>query len=350
MARYHINPETGEPGSCRAEHTCPFGGSHHNSPELARLSFERSQVQNTFNQLRKKPSLSSAAKALDEKGWLIPKLKKVAQGAIVAASLSMVLSACNSNANYDYEAPVDTSSIVKTQGAPVELESDPTAPDITSQQFKDRVNQAIEEAKIQFGNVDPTPVNEKLNELANKVIEEFNRELEKEYGSSIPDTDGATKGKYDRSAFKHWSDLDGNNCDTRQDILHRDMTNIKLDSDGCTVLSGTLKDPYTGKTIHYVRGNNTVDIDHVVSLNSAWARGADKWSSTKREQFANDSSNLLAVDSGANRSKGPQTPATWMPISKANACGYGVKFLEVSNSYKLAVSQSDINSVDLACQ
>lgn len=43
MAKYHINPETGDPGKCSAdEGKCPFGGEHFPSEAEARKSYETS--------------------------------------------------------------------------------------------------------------------------------------------------------------------------------------------------------------------------------------------------------------------------------------------------------------------
>jgi hypothetical protein len=43
MAKYHINPKTGNPGHCAAKSSCPFGGPerHFNSPEATRAAFEK---------------------------------------------------------------------------------------------------------------------------------------------------------------------------------------------------------------------------------------------------------------------------------------------------------------------
>lgn len=46
MSRYHVNPETGEAGPCRATSgNCPFGGDtdHHDSASEARSAYEASQ-------------------------------------------------------------------------------------------------------------------------------------------------------------------------------------------------------------------------------------------------------------------------------------------------------------------
>lgn len=46
MAKYHVNPETGEAGQCRARKNCPFGdleADHYTSPEAAREAYEMKQ-------------------------------------------------------------------------------------------------------------------------------------------------------------------------------------------------------------------------------------------------------------------------------------------------------------------
>lgn len=42
--RFHINPETGDPGKCRAKHSCPFGDlerEHYGSADEARAAYEK---------------------------------------------------------------------------------------------------------------------------------------------------------------------------------------------------------------------------------------------------------------------------------------------------------------------
>jgi len=69
-----------------------------------------------------------------------------------------------------------------------------------------------------------------------------------------------------------WEDVERNRRDTRSDILQRDLTRIVLEQGSrCTVARGVLHDPYTRKTIRFVRGVGTsiaVQIDHVVALGS----------------------------------------------------------------------------------
>ena len=138
----------------------------------------------------------------------------------------------------------------------------------------------------------------------------------------------APKTGYARTQFgAAWADVDHNGCDTRNDILKRDMTDVtfKAGTHDCIVMSGTLADPYTGKTISFTRGNKTssaVQIDHVIALSDAWQKGAQKLSESQRKQLANDPYNLLAVDGPANQQKSDGDAATWLPKNKSFRCEY----------------------------
>lgn len=130
--------------------------------------------------------------------------------------------------------------------------------------------------------------------------------------------DNQSSSGYDRDSFGfRTTDVDGNGCDVRDDVLARDLTDITYKYAGsCVVESGTLADPYTAQTIHFVRGRATsakVQIDHVVALENAWQSGARDWSTAKRHEFGNDPYNLLAVDGPANQEKGSASAAYWLP-------------------------------------
>ncbi|MFM9378349.1 DUF1524 domain-containing protein [Gordonia sp. VNK21] len=165
----------------------------------------------------------------------------------------------------------------------------------------------------------------------------------------------APKTGYDRALFgQAWSDdvsvAGGHNgCDTRNDILRRDLTDItvKAGTRDCVVLSGTLADPYTGQTIRFVRGpeSSAVQIDHVVALSDAWQKGAQGWSSDKRRDFANDPVNLLAVSGTANQSKGDGDAATWLPRNKAYRCTYVAKQVTVKKKYGVWVTAAEKDAI-----
>jgi Protein of unknown function (DUF1524) len=140
-----------------------------------------------------------------------------------------------------------------------------------------------------------------------------------------------------------WRDVDGNGCDTRNDILARDLVDVRVTSD-CKVRTGLLHDPYSGATIHFVRGVGTSDavqIDHVVALGDAWQKGAQQWSASKRLAFANDPLNLLAVSGPVNQEKGDADAATWLPPSKGYRCSYVARQVAVKTAYGLWVTAAE---------
>lgn len=156
---------------------------------------------------------------------------------------------------------------------------------------------------------------------------------------------------YRRAAFGDaWTDdtsapggHDG--CDTRDDILDRDLVDKTFTStSGCptAVATGTLHDPYANDVISFTRGNKTgaaVQIDHIVPLALAWDLGARAWPGDVRTRFANDPANLLAVQGRANQDKGDKEPANWMPPNHAFWCQYAVQFAAVLRGYALPVDE-----------
>ncbi len=157
----------------------------------------------------------------------------------------------------------------------------------------------------------------------------------------------SAKTGYARAAFgQAWSDTDRNGCDTRNDVLRRDLTSyvLKAGTRGCLVLSGTLRDPYTGRTIRFVRGPTSsmaVQVDHVVALSDAWQKGAQQWTAAKREAFANDPLNLLAVDGPTNARKGDGDAATWLPPVTAYRCSYVARQVAVKARYGLRMTSAE---------
>lgn len=161
----------------------------------------------------------------------------------------------------------------------------------------------------------------------------------------------APKTGYSREEFgPAWSDVDQDGCDTRNDILARDLTNVRF-KDGvkaCVVASGTLADPYSGTTIRFVRGDKTstkVQIDHVVALSDAWQKGARSWDLSTRLAFANDPMNLLAADGPLNSQKGDSDAASWLPPNRSFRCEYVAHQVGVKYTYDLWVTQAELDAM-----
>ena len=170
------------------------------------------------------------------------------------------------------------------------------------------------------------------SELASKALE------------TLPVKGRAPKTGYSRAAFGNGWAADGA-CDVREKILARDMTRVQYKSTtDCAVLSGVLDDPYTGKTIAFVRGPSTssdVQIDHVVALGDAWQKGAQQLSYSVRVQLYNDPLELLAVDGPANEQKSDGDAATWLPPNKSYRCRYVARQIAVKQKYHLWVTQAE---------
>jgi hypothetical protein len=154
----------------------------------------------------------------------------------------------------------------------------------------------------------------------------------------------APKTGYTRAQFgPAWADVDRNGCDTRNDILKRDLTSItyRAKTRNCVVETGTLVDRYSGETINFVKGNISsmeVQIDHVVALSNAWQTGAFKLSADQRKALSNDPLNLFAVKGRLNSQKGDGDAATWLPPLKSFRCSYVAQQIAVKAKYSLWVT------------
>jgi len=173
---------------------------------------------------------------------------------------------------------------------------------------------------------------------------------------ALPVKGRAAKTGYSRKQFgQAWSDdvsvpSGHNGCDQRSDVLRRDLTGVafKASTRGCVPASGTLTDPYTGRTIHFTRGAATstaVQIDHVVALSNAWQTGAAQLPADQRDNLAGDPLELLAVDGPTNEAKGDGDAATWLPPNKTFRCAYVVRQIAVKAKYRLWVTAAEKSSM-----
>ncbi|MEO6703874.1 MAG: HNH endonuclease family protein [Jatrophihabitantaceae bacterium] len=164
----------------------------------------------------------------------------------------------------------------------------------------------------------------------------------------------ASSTGYTRDQFgTAWTDNQGapgghNGCDTRNDVLRRDLTSKVIEADGCVVDSGHLSDPYAGKSISFVRGVGTstaVQIDHIVALSDAWQTGAQSLTKAVRTNLANDPLNLWAVDGPTNESKGDKDAADWVPPKTSSDCMYVARQVAIKKAYALWVTQAEHDAI-----
>ncbi|MEU8182055.1 DUF1524 domain-containing protein [Micromonospora sp. NPDC049047] len=150
-------------------------------------------------------------------------------------------------------------------------------------------------------------------------------------------TEGSSSG-YSRDLFPHWITISGS-CNTREQVLKRDGTSVVVDS-SCAATSGRWYSPYDGATWSAA---SDVDIDHVVPLAEAWRSGANSWTTSRRQSFANDLSRpqLIAVTDNVNQSKGDQDPSTWQPSLSSYRCTYSKMWITVKYNWGLRLQSSE---------
>ncbi|WP_354586756.1 DUF1524 domain-containing protein [Janibacter sp. UYMM211] len=167
--------------------------------------------------------------------------------------------------------------------------------------------------------------------------------------ATLPVKGRAPKTGYDRAMFgQAWSDdhaMSGgrNGCDTRNDVLRRDLTDVVLKpgTNGCVILTGALRDPFGGSVVGFERGPGTsslVQVDHLVALSNAWQTGAQRLTVRQRQDLANDPLNLLAVQGRLNAQKGDGDAATWLPPRKTFRCTYAARQVAVKQRHHLWVT------------
>jgi hypothetical protein len=151
---------------------------------------------------------------------------------------------------------------------------------------------------------------------------------------------------YVRTLFEHWRDIDGDGCDSRDQVLKRDSVSLpQVDPVNCNVIAGDWVSPYDG-----ARWSNPtdIDIDHVVALKEAWDSGAWAWSAAQRKAFANDTSDsrtLLAVTDSVNQSKSDRDPSNWLPPLQSYTCTYLGNWIAVKVRWNLSMDSSEFGRI-----
>lgn len=244
--------------------------------------------------------------------------KKKLTSYIVTAITALALAACGQIAEFDFSIPenIDT-SILNTN---------------TNKDTSVNTATALQNVDYLFVNDNPNP----------KRIP-YNRE--DQFGTAWTDNNDTSLGR--------------NGCDTRNDILNRDLVDKTYgDAKNCVVTTGILEnDPYTGRTIKFRRGKTTsslVQIEHVVALKNAWESGAYNWTQQERINFANDPEVLIAVDGPENQAKGDKSADKWLvPNNPTYRCTYAAKQVNIKTTYGLSVTSAEksaLKSTLQACQ
>lgn len=153
-------------------------------------------------------------------------------------------------------------------------------------------------------------------------------------------------GPFDRATNfgDGWADLDGDGCNTRNEVLESQLSDVELLRDNCRVDTGVLEDPYTGETVTFQRGQHSsekVQIDHVVAVYNAWRTGAQDLSYEERVAFANDPLNLQATQDWVNDEKMSLDASQWLPPDESYHCTYVSRQIAVKATYHLWVTPAE---------
>ena len=147
---------------------------------------------------------------------------------------------------------------------------------------------------------------------------------------------------YDRSDWPHWLDQDGNCLNAREEVLKRQsLRKVRLSADGCAIVSGLWRDPYTGEEFS---DPDQLDVDHLVPLEEAHNSGGHAWDRERRAAFANDLDDprtLIAVSREANRAKGSKGPEQWLPPQTSYRCHYVADWIAVKARWELSMDESE---------
>lgn len=147
---------------------------------------------------------------------------------------------------------------------------------------------------------------------------------------------------YSRELFPHWLDIDGDGCNSREQVLKRDSVTLpQVDPYRCFVVAGDWVSPYDGRRIS---DRTSAEIDHVVALKEAWDSGAWAWTTARRTAFANDTSDrrsLVVASASSNRAKGEKDPSNWLPTRVSYVCTYLTDWVSIKARWGLSMDQSE---------
>ena len=160
---------------------------------------------------------------------------------------------------------------------------------------------------------------------------------------------------YRRADWPHWQtvEVDGLKCSVRVHVLRRDALRRigsqpdvdTLDDDPCAIVGGLWVDRYTGQPLGDPKG---IDIDHVISLAEAHARGGSQWTRARRAEYANFLGyrhHLAVTSASVNRAKGAKGADQWVPDDPAQWCQFGEARAVIAVLFALEVSEAELAAI-----
>lgn len=347
MSKWHISPITEGPEKCGASvEDCPYKNEsdHYSTKEEAQDAFEEGMKESLFS--------------------VITKSKKFRRMARVGASVSVALVSLVGVNNIANAAPVESSpsfgdfvdglSDYDYQGALEELETKTTRffeDTVKPSKEYEEVNSAFEDLKDSFsgffgwgGSAASTVIVDDGTVLwqgksltpTDSEVAEAKASLE----SLVVAREGTGEG-YNRNKM-----FGANTMAAKGDTENRDIRDGVFDRNG-RVISGTLNDPYTGKSMSFDGGDRLHDLEHLVALKEVY-RSEDPnnpLTDSQRRAIASDPNNLLLVESGENRSKSDKDAKDYLPSYQPSQCRFAISTIKVKSDYGLRVDPGEKNAL-----
>ncbi|MBL0886125.1 HNH endonuclease [Myceligenerans sp. I2] len=162
-------------------------------------------------------------------------------------------------------------------------------------------------------------------------------QVQSELNAITVEAEGSRSG-YSRDKFPHWISQ-GNNCNTRELVLQRDGSGVTVGSD-CYPDSGSWYSQYDGETRTVP---SEISIDHIVALAEAWDSGANSWTTSRRQAFANDldGPQLIAVTREINSSKSDKDIAEWVPPLSSKRCAFAKMVIHTKYRWDLSMDPAE---------
>lgn len=160
-----------------------------------------------------------------------------------------------------------------------------------------------------------------------------------------------TKDKVKVEEWNYFAPVDGSDCWSVKNEVIADQSSkraLKLVDEyrqptedrkkACGIASGSWVDMYTGEKIKDMKN---VDVDHVVSLDTAVKHGGADWDTKKKEEFANDKENLVVVSTDSKKSRNSKSISGFKPKKERDQCTFAKNYTSILNKYELKVNDKD---------
>lgn len=144
-------------------------------------------------------------------------------------------------------------------------------------------------------------------------------------------------------ATKVNKELHSCSLNTRSQLLSKNALTMRIGSNKvCIPLTGRWLDYYTSEEI---ADANIIGVDHVVSLKDAWISGAKDWTKEQRNEFYNDTKNLVLTNQMLNIAKSDKSPSKWEVKFKNRKieCKYIEKYNLIKQIYNLSYDSEEID-------